>query len=94
MFDEQVPTPGMNPPALEPIEYKGELVALVSPTRIHIISPSLRGRPADDYDRRFVVFMCLCCHEALNGRFPGQYSNAAAEIWAARAMRAQGTVAL
>ena len=83
----------MNLPTLEPIEYQGELVALVSPTRIHIISPSLRDRPADDYDRRFVVFMCLCCREALNGRFPGEYSNEAAEIWAEHAIRAEGPIA-
>ena len=57
----------MNLPTLEPIEYQGELVALVSPTRIRIISPQLRDRPEDDYDRRFVIFMCLCCREALNG---------------------------
>jgi hypothetical protein len=78
----------MNLPTLEPIEYQGELLALVSPTRIRIISPQLRARPADDYDRRFVLFVCLCCREALNGRFPGEYSNASAEIWAERALRA------
>jgi hypothetical protein len=81
----------MNLPTLEPIEYRGELVALVSPTRIRLIAPSVRDRPADDYARRFVI-SCVCCCEALNGRFPGEYSNAAAEIWAERAMRVQGVV--
>lgn len=81
---------GMELPTLVPIEYRGELVALVSPTRIHIVSPRLRCCPSDDHDFRFVTFMCLCCGEALNGRLPGAYSNAIAEAWAERAMRAAG----
>ena len=77
-------------PTLVPIEYHGELVALVSPTRIHIISPRLRACPPEDHDLRFVTFLCLCCAEALNGRLPGPYSNDIARTWAERAMRAAG----
>lgn len=80
----------MDHPTLVPIEYRGELVALVSPTRIHIVSPRLRACPPEDHDFRFVTFMCLCCGEALNGRLPGPYSNDIGEMWAERAMHTAG----
>jgi hypothetical protein len=69
-------------PALVPIEYAGQLVALVSTRRIHIVAPWLRTRPAGDPELRFVAYMCLCCGEVLNGRLPGPFSAELAEAWA------------
>ncbi len=76
----------MEVPTLVPIEYRGELVALVSARRVHIISPWLLVRPAGDPDLRFVAFMCLCCGEVLNGRLPGPYSDELGEAWARLAL--------
>jgi hypothetical protein len=59
----------MDLPVLVPVEYRGELVALVSRERIHIISPWLLDRPVGDPDLRFVAFMCACCGEVLNGAY-------------------------
>jgi hypothetical protein len=72
----------MDLPVLVPVEYRGELVALVSRERIHIVSPWLLDRPAGDPDLRFVAFMCACCGEVLNGRLPGPFTSDLAEAWA------------
>jgi hypothetical protein len=50
---------GMEIPALVPVEYRGQLVALVSARRIHIIAPWLLERPPGDPELRFVAYMCL-----------------------------------
>jgi hypothetical protein len=72
----------MELPVLVPVEYRGELVALVSRERIHIVSPRLLDRPAGDPDLRFVAFMCACCGEVLNGRLPGPFTSELGEAWA------------
>lgn len=72
----------MDVPKLVPVEYRGELVALVSRERAHIISPWLLERPAGDPELRFVAFMCLCCVEVLSGRLAGPFTNELAEAWA------------
>ena len=61
----------MELPILVPIEYRGELVALVSPRRTHIISPRLRESVVGDPDLLFVALMCACCAEVLAGRMRG-----------------------
>jgi hypothetical protein len=71
---------------LVPIEYEGELVALVSAERVHIISPRLATRPAGDPDLRFVAYMCLCCGEVLRGHLPGPYTQELGELWARQAL--------
>jgi hypothetical protein len=76
----------MEVPDLIPIEYRGELVALVSPRRVHIISPRLRIAPVGDAELRFVTFMCLCCAEVLDGRLPGPYTPELGEAWAQHAL--------
>jgi hypothetical protein len=43
----------MDLPTLVPIEYRGELVALVSPRRTHIISPRLLHARIGDPDLQF-----------------------------------------
>jgi hypothetical protein len=50
--------------SLEPIEYRGELVALVGADRFHLISPHLLACPAGDAELRFVMFMCVCHRHA------------------------------
>ena len=69
-----------------PIEYRGELVALVSRQRVHIIAPWLASRPAGDPDLRFVGYMCVCCGEVLNGRIPGPFTSGLGERWAREAL--------
>jgi hypothetical protein len=81
----------MELPTLVPIEYRGELVALVSPRRVHIIAPRLLAAPVDDADLMFVALMCACCAEVLAGRLDGPYSDAMGEDWARRALEAERT---
>jgi hypothetical protein len=76
----------MELPELVPVEYRGELVALVSRERAHIISPWLLERPAGDPDLRFVAFMCACGWEVLNGRVGGPFTSELAEQWARLAL--------
>ena len=74
----------MSLPRLEPIEYEGELVALVSPDRVHIVSPRLLERPTGDPDLRFVAYMCLYAASELNaGR---EFDCRDAEAWARAAL--------
>lgn len=80
----------MELPELVPIEYEGQLVALVSMRRIHIVAPWLATRPAGDPELRLVVFMCLYCAEILHGRLPGPYASGTAETWARFALRGDG----
>src|SRR4051794_21896222 len=83
----------MELPELVPIEYRGQLVALVSSRRVHIIAPWLATRPAGDPELRFVAFMALCCNEVLQGRLPGPYTNELGERWAHRALVLAGSPA-
>jgi hypothetical protein len=76
----------MELPCVIPVEYRGELVALVSRERIHIISPRLSERPTGDPELRFVGYMCACYVEALNGRLPGDITSDIAERWARAAL--------
>jgi len=78
----------MQLPTLVPIEHRGELVALVSSRRTHILSPRLLNAPAGDADLLFVALMCACCAEVLAGRLPGPYTDALGRDWAERALRA------
>ena len=76
----------MELPELVPIEYRGELVALVSRDRVHLVSPRMRTLPAGDPLLRFVAYMCVYCGEVLNGRLPGPLTNELAERWARAAL--------
>jgi hypothetical protein len=76
----------MELPILVPIEHRGEVVGLVSPRRVHIISPRLRAAAIGDDDLMFVALMCACCSEVLVGRPPGPYTNAMGERWARRVL--------
>ncbi len=76
----------MELPKLVPVEYRGQLVALVSRERIHIIAPWLLERPPGDPELRFIAFMCLYFGEVLNGQLPGPPSSSLAEQWARQAL--------
>ena len=74
----------MSVPRVEPIEYEGELVALVSASRTHIVSPRLLERSAGDPELRFVAYMCLFGASELSaGR---EFDSQAAEAWARAAL--------
>lgn len=68
------------------IEYRGELVALASPRRFHIVSPRLITRPAGDPELRFVAYMCACYAQVAAGDLPGPFTNTLAERWARAAL--------
>jgi hypothetical protein len=76
----------MELPTLVPIEYRGELVALVSSRRAHVISPRLRAAAPGDADLMFVALMCACCAEVLTGNIQGPYTTELGESWAQRAL--------
>ena len=74
-------------PSLVPIEYRGELVALASRDRFHIIAPWLAARAPGDPELRFVAFMCLCYAQVASGAIPGPFTSELAERWARSALR-------
>ena len=80
----------MELPRLFPLEYQGELVALVSERRVHIVAPWLLDRPNGDRDLRFVAFMCVFCGQALRAGRP--VTSATAEAWARHALIDHGEV--
>ena len=76
----------MELPELVPIEYRGELVALVSRDRVHLVCPRMRTLQAGDPELRFVAYMCAYCGEVLNRRLPGPPTSELAEEWARAAL--------
>jgi hypothetical protein len=60
----------MQLPVLVPIEHRGELVALVSTRRTHIVSPRLLAAPTGDTDLLFVALMCACCARGPRWPYP------------------------
>ena len=76
----------MELPSLVPIEYRGELVAVVSSRRIHILAPWLLARAAGDPELRLVGYMCACCLEILSGRLDATFTSEFTEAWARRAI--------
>jgi hypothetical protein len=76
--------------SLEPIEYRGELVALVGTDRFHLISPRLLACPADDAELRFVTFMCVCHRHAAEAGMTGTLAGDVLERWARHALIDEG----
>src|SRR4051794_7928453 len=72
--------------SLEPIEYRGELVALVGADRFHLISPRLLACPAEDAELRFVTFMCVCHRHAAEAGLTGRLASDVLERWARHAL--------
>lgn len=72
--------------SLEPIEYRGELVALVGHDRFHLISPRLLACPPDDPELRFVAFMCVCRRRAAEAGLTDYVAGDVLERWARDAL--------
>ena len=72
--------------SLEPIEYRGELVALVGADRFHLISPRLLACPPDDPELRFVAFMCVCRRHAAEAGLTDYVAGDVLERWARHAL--------
>ena len=68
--------------SLEPVVYRGELVALVGAERFHVVAPWLQDRPSDDADLRFVLFMCHYRCQVETGELPGPFTSERAAFWA------------
>jgi hypothetical protein len=71
---------------LEPIQYRGELVALAGADRFHLIAPRLLVCPPDDPELRFVAFMCVCRRSAQEAGLTGPLAGDVLERWARRAL--------
>ena len=68
--------------SLDPVVYRGELVALVGPERFHLIAPWLQDRPDDDPEVRFVTFMCHYRQQIELGELPAPFTSERAELFA------------
>jgi RNA polymerase sigma factor (sigma-70 family) len=62
---------------LQPINYRGRLVALAGARRC-IFSDELERRPPGDPERTFVLYMCLYAADVLSGVLPRPYTDARA----------------
>jgi hypothetical protein len=71
---------------MEPIEYRGELVALAGAERFYIVAPWLLERPAGDPVVRFVAFMCVCRREAALSGMDGPIDGETLATWVRRAL--------
>jgi hypothetical protein len=76
----------MELPVLVPVEYRGELVALASRERFHIVSPRLAARPAGDPELRFVAPMCACWGSALEHDWSSRITSTLVEEITRRAL--------
>jgi hypothetical protein len=72
----------MELPALEPVEYQGELIAVVSREQVHIVAPRLRALPAGHPELRHATYMAMLCSLQLAAGEP--VDSAAAATWAAQ----------
>ncbi len=70
---------------LQPILYRGRLVAAGGPERF-FLSPTLDRRPAGDPECTFVCFMCFYAGEVIRGELPGPYSDQHAVAFARAAL--------
>lgn len=71
---------------LVPVEYRGELVALASRERFHIVSPRRAVRSAGDPELRFVALMCAYWGQVLGDGLSHGITNALIEEGARRAL--------
>src|SRR5450755_1734092 len=70
---------------LQPIIYRGELVACATATRC-ILSGKLDSRPAGDPETTFVLCMCAYAGDVLRGELPGPYADQRAREFARAAL--------
>jgi hypothetical protein len=67
-------------PDLQPVEHRGELIAVVSRERVHIIAPRLLALPAADPELKHAVYMATLCSLQLAAEQP--LDSEAAAAWA------------
>jgi hypothetical protein len=60
-FSSDKPLMRMRLPDLQPVEHDGELIALVSRDRVHIVSPRLLALPAGDPELSHAAYTALLC---------------------------------
>lgn len=70
---------------LQPISYRGRLVALATPNRF-LLSGSLAMRPVGDPERTFIIFMCLYAIDVLTGTLPAPFTEHDARHYARAAL--------
>lgn len=70
---------------VQPIVYRGRLVACATRDRL-FLSEALERRPAADPELRFVLLMCCYARDVLNGKLPGRYSTQKARRYARAAL--------
>jgi len=70
---------------LQPITYRGQLVACVTASRLFLIS-DLQQRAADDPELVFVLFMCAYAHDVITGELRGPYMDEHARAYARAAL--------
>ena len=63
------------------ISYRGQLVAIATPTRVHL-APAVAGLPRADPTLRFIAAMCLYSRDLDTGELPGPYRSEDAELYA------------
>lgn len=67
-------------PDLQPVEHRGELIAVVSRERVHIVAPRLLALPAADPELKHAVYMATLCSLQLAAEQP--LDSEAAAAWA------------
>jgi hypothetical protein len=70
---------------LQPITYRGRLVACATATRLFLCE-KLEHRPAGDPELTFVLFMCCYARDILTGALPGPYRSEHARRYACAAL--------
>ena len=70
---------------LQPVSYRGRLVACASARRCFLCD-ELDQRPAWDPERTFVFFMCAYAGDVLRGELPGPYTDHKARVYARAAL--------
>jgi hypothetical protein len=70
---------------LQPITYRGRLVACVPAVHVFVVD-RLQRRPPDDPELSFVLFMCAYARDVIVGELPGPYSDEHARAYARAAL--------
>jgi hypothetical protein len=70
---------------IQPIVYRGRLVACVTGDRVFLSERLDRSRPGDP-ELRFVLLMCCYAREVLSGELPGPYDSGRARCYAQAAL--------
>jgi hypothetical protein len=70
---------------LQPITYRGRVVACATRTRV-FLPAKLRSRPAGDPELTFVLFMCFYARDVMSGELAGRYSDDKARAYARAAL--------